>query len=260
MKEVRSKKIANFRDLGGIPAADGRRIRPGMLFRSGHHARLTNSDSILLVHILKIHSVIDLRSDEELRDKPDRHAHGINYHHMPLLSNEQNPSVTSKTRLKILKKNMAYPGGTKGYLIDCYRSLVSSKLSRDSLSASLKILLENRGATLWHCTQGKDRAGFFTAVVMMALGVDKDEIRQDYLSTNRFCRTRTRLCCLGTVVATLKPSYGKALLDLLSARDEYLDAAYSEIDRLFGGVHGYLTSGLGLTDSDLDRLKDIYLA
>jgi len=42
----------NFRDLGGLPAADGRRTRTGLLFRSDTLQALTEADVARLVQPL----------------------------------------------------------------------------------------------------------------------------------------------------------------------------------------------------------------
>ncbi|HKJ27750.1 MAG TPA: tyrosine-protein phosphatase, partial [Anaerolineales bacterium] len=65
------KRVANFRDLGGYPAADGRTVRWGALYRSGHLAKMKRRDKDLFV-TLGIDTVIDLRSDYERKRAPNR--------------------------------------------------------------------------------------------------------------------------------------------------------------------------------------------
>ena len=79
LQRKRPRRIANFRDLGGIVGHNGRRIRPGMLYRSGHIARLTEHDAQLLIKRYGIEAVVDLRSDSEQIEKPDVIIKGIEY-------------------------------------------------------------------------------------------------------------------------------------------------------------------------------------
>src|SRR5690606_11541917 len=50
--------VRNFRDVGGLPTLDGRRVRHGALFRSGHLAHATAADSAFL-SALVLHTVFD---------------------------------------------------------------------------------------------------------------------------------------------------------------------------------------------------------
>ena len=59
----------NFRDLGGYPTVDGRRVKWGRLFRSGTMAFLTDSDYDFLSN-LGIAAVCDLRSTGEREAEP----------------------------------------------------------------------------------------------------------------------------------------------------------------------------------------------
>jgi protein-tyrosine phosphatase len=55
----------NFRDLGGLPTADGRRTRSGLLFRSDTLQALTEDDVAHLVRSLGVMLVLDLRDARE---------------------------------------------------------------------------------------------------------------------------------------------------------------------------------------------------
>lgn len=43
----------------------------------------------------------------------------------------------------------------------------------------------SKGSVLWHCTEGKDRCGLLSAVLLLTLGVKRSTIMEDYLLTNR---------------------------------------------------------------------------
>ena len=74
------------------------------------------------------------------------------------------------------------PEGTFAYSCNCYRGFVSSETARKGYRAFIDLLLEGRErAILWHCTAGKDRAGFAAAIVLALLGVSMDRIFEDYL-------------------------------------------------------------------------------
>ena len=51
-------------------------------------------------------------------------------------------------------------------------------------------LIDEDVPTLFHCTAGKDRAGFAAAITLIALGVSKADVINDYMKTNAFTRRK----------------------------------------------------------------------
>lgn len=254
-----TRKVKNFRDLGGIPAADGKKVRYGKLYRSGHLGKIKLEVAEKLRDRKGLRMVIDLRAPAELAHKSDIVPEGVDYLHIPPLTDEQNPAVTRQTGPSILKKIMKVEGGARTYLSDTYRTMISSEPSLEALREFFRILLEDDGAVLWHCTQGKDRTGVVAAATLLALGVDRDEIMRDYMKTNRSCCFKNFWIFIGVTLVTFSVRKAHNLNLLLSSRRGFLSAAFDEIDKVWGGTEGFLTNGLGLTDADIDELRSIYL-
>ena len=253
------KKINNFRDLGGIPAADGKTVRYGKLYRSGHLAKIKPKTAKKLRDKKGLRTVIDLRAPAELSEKRDVVAEGVEYLHLPPLNDEQNPAVTRKTAKSILNRIMAFEGGARAYLSDTYRTMVTTEPSLEALRELIRELMENDGAVLWHCTQGKDRTGVASAAVLLALGVDREEIMRDYMRTNRSCRFKNFWIFIGVTIVTLSIHTAYSLHLLLTSQRDFLTAAFEEMDRTYGGTEGFLRQGLELTDEDITELREIYL-
>src|SRR3954451_18566241 len=79
--------VVNIRDMGGLPTADGRRIRPGVLIRSANLSFITEADVARLVNELGVRRVLDLRSDVEVRNSEPgllRGRDGVTFHHLSL--------------------------------------------------------------------------------------------------------------------------------------------------------------------------------
>lgn len=252
------KNAANFRDLGGIRTADGKKVKHGMLFRSG---KLKGNPEKISRRLREhnITDVVDLRSPSELIDKPEV-IPDMNYHSIPPLNDEQNPSVNSKNRRSILMNILRKDGGAKRHLEDIYRIMVSSPMAVDALRELIDLLKDDKGeGVLWHCTQGKDRTGISTAAVLMVLGVNRDNIMRDYLRSNRYYRLKNYLIFLGVTLVTLSEPTAHSLHLLLSARKTYLSSAFDEIDRRWGGTDGFIHNALGLSDTDIEKLRAVYL-
>ncbi len=254
-----ARKVKNFRDLGGIPAADGKSVCYGKLYRSGHLGKIKPKVAEKLRDKKGLRTVIDLRAPAELSHKRDIVPEGVDYLHIPPLTDEQNPAVTRHTGPSILKKIMKVDGGARTYLADTYRTMISSESALEALREFFDVLLEDDGAVLWHCTQGKDRTGVAAAAILLALGVDRDEIMRDYMRTNRTCRFKNFWIFVGVVLVTLSVRKAHNLNLLLSSRRSFLDAAFDEIDRVWNGTEGFLHNALKLSDEDISELREIYL-
>ena len=161
--------IQNMRDLGGLRTADGRKIRPNMLIRSAQLAQAVGED---LEHVA---AVIDLRTIKEREEMPDL-VYSCRYLPMPVFD-EFKPGVSHEEEAKQAPKlpDMAVLYGilVRNYM-DSFRSILTAIMHHDF----------SEGAILWHCTEGKDRCGITTAMILELLGVDRDTIMEDYLKTN----------------------------------------------------------------------------
>ena len=160
--------IRNMRDLGGLRTADGRKIKPQMLIRSAHLAQAEEQDT------KNISEVIDLRTPAERQESPDL-TYGCVYTPLPVFE-EINAGISHEEKAReraIPNMEILY-----GMLIDRYPDAFRRIL--------LRIMQHDysKGAILWHCTEGKDRCGITTALVLEMLGVDRETIMEDYLKTN----------------------------------------------------------------------------
>ena len=255
-----SKKLKNFRDLGGIPTADGRKVRTGMLYRSAHLCSISAEDAEYLRDEKGIRNIVDLRSPSELAEKQDVVAVGVNYMHFPPLNDEQNPSINKNNRVAVLKNIMAKEGGARKHLSDIYRLMVTQKESLEVFGNFLRFLADEKNAgVLWHCTQGKDRTGIAAAVILMALGVDRKEIMRDYMRTNDSSAFVNFWIFVGVVLVKFSVHAAHSLNLLLSARKYFLEAAFEEIDSVYGGTEAFLRDGLGISDEEIQRLREIYM-
>ena len=154
------------------------------------------------------------------------------------------------------------PEGALNYMCRTYEGFVTSESARRGYRRFIDLLLDGRDkAVLWHCTAGKDRAGFATVIVLEMLGVDRETIFRNYLRTNELIESDIR----GMVRMFFRMIGGggheteRALRYMFSARKEYLDAAYDSIERNYGDFRAFLTEGLGLNEEDITRMRDMYL-
>ena len=161
----------------------------------------------------------------------------------------------SKRRLVQLYCALLYNAHLKGFL--------EGEKGKKAYGEFLQILLgcDPERAVLWHCTAGKDRAGFATAIVLEILGADRDTITQNYLRTNELIEDdiQRMIGMFFRMTGAADPNTGVALKHMFSARKEYLEAAYDMVEKLYGDFGIFLNEGLGLRDEDISKMREMYL-
>jgi len=247
--------VRNFRDVGGIPTADGRRLRPGVLFRSGHLAHATEEDAAFLSS-LGLHTVFDFRnSADQALEGPDVELPGVRYMNVPLTDPADGAEFWRMVRdgeLDQLRMVLS-DGRGAARMIASYRSIIKGRTAEHS--RVLHALADDSVPALMHCAAGKDRAGLSIAVTLMALGVEKEAIEADYLESNSPHR-RYKMHRSEKSRAGMSPEVLELLSPLFDARATYLAAALTTIDETWGGVEQYLSQGLGLDAATRERLRE----
>ncbi|WP_137662746.1 tyrosine-protein phosphatase [Enterococcus hulanensis] len=255
-----SKKIvmvgaANTRDLGGIVTKDGASIKKNKLIRSGELADLVPLDKERLVNDFKLTNIVDLRTDSEVASKPDPEIENVKNFHYGVMKDS---GVTASQ--EDFYKNLDKVNGVE-YMEKINQELVTDPTARENYKKFFDVLLTSEnGSTLWHCTAGKDRAGFATMLVLSALGVDKKSIFEDYLLSNKYRKSENEKSIEQVKEATNDNKEAvENITAMMEVRKSYLQTAYDTMEKEYGGVNGYLKKGLGLTNKDISNLKAIYL-
>ncbi|MFE1405933.1 tyrosine-protein phosphatase [Streptomyces sp. NPDC058770] len=247
--------VRNFRDVGGLPTADGRRVRYGRLFRSGHLAHATAEDTAFLAG-LGLHTVFDFRNAADRRlDGLDVELPGVRNLSIPLSDPADGAEFWRMVRdgdLDQLRSLLA-DGRGADRMIASYRSIVLERTTEHS--RVLHALAEDSVPALMHCAAGKDRAGLSIAVSLLAVGVERDAIEADYLKSNDAHR-RYRIRRSDTSANGMSAEVLELLNPLFGAHRDYLSAAFTTIEETWGGTERYLEEGLGLSPETRERLRD----
>ncbi|MFF2425397.1 tyrosine-protein phosphatase [Streptomyces mirabilis] len=247
--------VRNFRDVGGLPTVDGRRVRYGRLFRSGHLAHATEEDAAFLSS-LGLHTIFDFRNaaDQKL-EGPDVELPGVRNVNLPLTDPADGSEFWKMVRDGDVEQLRGHLGDGKAAnrMIGSYRTIVKERTAEHS--HVLHALAEDSVPALMHCAAGKDRAGLSIAVTLLALDVERDAIVADYLESNATHR-RYKVRRNGSSEAARSPEVMELLSPLFDARAEYLTAAFETIEATWGGIDVYLERGLGVTPEQRERLRE----
>ncbi|MFB9463384.1 tyrosine-protein phosphatase [Streptomyces cinereospinus] len=246
--------VRNFRDVGGLPTVDGRRVRHGVLYRSGHLAHATAEDAAFLAS-LGLHTVFDFRNaaDQKL-EGPDIGLPGVRNVNLPLTDPADGAEFWKMVREGDVEhlRGILADGRAAGRMITSYRAIIKERTAEHS--QVLHALAEDSVPALMHCAAGKDRAGLSIAVTLLALGVEREAILADYLESNAKHR-RYQVHRSGSSASAHSPEVMELLSPLFDARAEYLTAALETVEETWGGVDAYLEQGLRLAPETRERLR-----
>lgn len=248
-------EVRNFRDVGGLPTTDGRRVKPGILFRSGHLAHATETDAEFLAS-LGLHTVFDFRNNaDHALEGADVELPGVRNVNIPLSDPADGKEFWKMVRDGDVEqlRGLLGDGKAAARMANSYRTMIENRTPEHS--RVLHALAEDSVPALMHCAAGKDRAGLSIAVTLLALGVEREAIVADYLESNAPHR-RYRVRRGSDAPEARSPEVMELLAPLFDARTEYLTAAFDAIDEHWGGLDRYLAEGLGLAPETLDRLRD----
>lgn len=217
-------------------------VRTGLVFRAPALSRLSAQDEATIA-ALGLRTVCDLRGEREAAANPV-HLAGATRMALPI-----EPSVGAGLR-DILRTGLASghmgPQDMLELLREAYRAY--ALLSFDRYRAIFAALLDEEGAPLLlHCSAGKDRTGFGSALILTALGVEWSHVMEDYLATNTLWRRE---------IASnfeLPPDVKNVLL---SAHETLLESAFEAVRSEYGSVDAYLERAIALAPADRSRLRE----
>ena len=240
----------NTRELGGYKTTDGKSVKWGMLFRSDKLSDISGTDQEYLQN-LGIKKIIDFRSEEEKTEDPDIIPSGISYVEMPI-------SFDGAMRSKI---EAVLKGETdkevKSFLIDANREFVTSYT--DVYENFLRGLIDDDAPTLFHCTAGKDRAGFAAAISLIALGVSREDVIEDYMKTNAFTKDRIEEILGQIKLMSLYQTDTEILRPLIGVERVYIETAFKTAEEKYGSLENFIRDGLNISDEDIQKLRNKFL-
>lgn len=249
----------NFRDLGGYTAIDGKTVRTGRIYRSQLIAKPTPEDTATLAGI-GLRYVCDLRGGPERAMAPNAWMAapepavrnldiGMDVRSGPgeLLAIISADPTANGIRTMMTRTYSLLPGAFETKLGPFLDELVSGE--------HFPIVI--------HCTAGKDRTGFVSALLLLSLGVPLETVYRDYALTDVHSNMDQMMTAsaryLKSVVGdTVKPD--DAMLRLLCGTSpEFLDTALGVVERDYGSVEGYLEKTAGFDAAKRARLRELML-
>lgn len=218
----------NFRDVGGLPAETGV-VRSGLLYRSDGLHRLGEAGRAALAD-LGVGVVIDLRDENEARWMPDD-LEGLD---------------VEVLRLPVFEGSSSSLGGIT--LVELYEKIVTQHASV-VVNALSDLSAAGDRTVLVHCTAGKDRTGIVVALALLAVGVDRDAVLEDYEATEGYLAGEWLDGMIARAGRYGVPDTPELRALMGGSPRIALEEVLERVEREHGSVRRYLLeSGLGLSE------------
>jgi len=252
--------VPNLRDLGGYEAVGGATVAGGLLYRSNQLSKISPEDMEKLAG-LELRTAFDLRTAVEREKRPEELPPGVDYVVVDVLADspQAGPAQLENLMQDPGAANEELGGGkVEAGFRASYREFVSlPSAQREFGKFFVAIGDREQVPALFHCTTGKDRTGWAAAAFLTLLGVPRETVVADYLSSNDY----------------IIPAYQEAIdafvagggdqeipLAILGVKEEYLAAAFDEVETRYGSIEKYFADGLGIDAAGQQALRDLYLA
>lgn len=248
----------NFRDIGGYKTTDGHTVKWRQVFRSGELPQLTDDD-LKKLESLELRSIVNFLTEREVASNgEDRVPDSVKQISLPMEAG--NLGELAYTIMEA-RKTGDFSQVPPEINPDIHRSLM--KEGQEYYATFLRQIMDEANRPLvYHCSHGIHRTGTATAILLSALGVPWEVIREDYLLSNKFRKEEVekevqemRLLDAknrGIPPAEVDPSNIEAFYVL---QGSYIDAALDAAVEEFGSMEAYITQGLGITEAELQRLR-----
>ena len=229
----------NFRDAGGYRTADGSWVKMGVVYRTGDISKLTAADLAELQR-LGIHTIYDLRTDAEVAAAPDQVPAGATDTQENILGAASTAGFSPTT-----------PAAATQEMIQAEVTMVDASSAQTGYHNVLTGIADHKDlAVVYHCTAGKDRTGWASAVLLTALGVPQATVEADYLASNTYNAASN-----AAELAQLPPAYQAIYQPLLAVEPAYLASGFDTVTAQYGTFATYLSKGLGIDARTLRELK-----
>jgi protein-tyrosine phosphatase len=255
-RHVELDSAVNVRDIGGYRTSYGTSVTRGRLFRGDALNGLTDQD-LCAISKLDLCTVIDFRTPGEvLVSGPDRLPRGLAPVSMPVAGGDVAGVYEIIASGDHDRQRRKLGGGRAAALmVDINRGFVADPRQREMFGAALRLLsIPGRLPALYHCSGGKDRSGWMTAIILTILGVSRELVIRDYLVSNDLHRAeyqKLRYDLLKTGIIADQ----ELIRPVLEQSPTYLGAAFDEAERWYGSFGAFLTHGLETSESALDELR-----
>jgi protein-tyrosine phosphatase len=258
-QQIGLTSVHNARQLGGYQIGN-QRVKDDLLLRSAKISELSEEESTLLCDKYKVQCVYDFRGKKESLSAPDVIPGNARYLSLALSftgeESETNTKFENEEQMIGMLLQYADHPAVQTMCTSLYDVIFFEESSQEvyrQFFADLLTVDPKEGAVLWHCTQGKDRAGSASAMLLAALGADRKLIMADFILSKDYYDP------IASQIKTETDAQKAVVKTLISANPVIFEATLDKVDAKYGSFRNYLTECIGVTPEMMDTLRDRYL-
>ncbi len=173
------------------------------------------------------------------------------------------PQWDQAAGLAALAERLAHEPGAAG----ARRAMLSIYAALPELLAPIMAALFAAIASGWgsplliHCHIGKDRTGVAVALLLAALGIEREAIIADYEMTANYLNLEAETISIGKTMSRLigRTLDAATIHHLLAADSGYLETAFAAVEKNHGSLDDYYAKAAGLTSGQRNRLRSLLL-
>ncbi|MFY0331410.1 tyrosine-protein phosphatase [Bacillus sp. YIM B13410] len=251
---IQFSKLANFREAGGLQTTDQMVIKQGMIYRSADLSRLTKQD-IMTFSTLGIQTICDLRTSSERKSHPPKIMEHDKIVHIPMQPDSMMPSKWTMFRMLIAEgKSLSFTPIMK----DVYQSMLYER--KKEIQQLFTLLSDEKNYPLMlHCTSGKDRTGFLSALIQLAAGVPVHTVLSEYMRSNEGVKILVKRQERFVRMMSLYRVSKEQIQPLLGVQQDYLEDVLNEMMDTYGNAERYLLEACDVPKAQLLKMKNILL-
>ncbi|MCT1638308.1 tyrosine-protein phosphatase [Dietzia cinnamea] len=245
VEEIRLSSVHNFRDVAG----PGYALRPsgsmarGVVYRST--ALSVGEEDLGVLERLGVTAVVDLRTGAEIERQPDVVPAGAEYVPIDVLGGHTSAATLTTTGLVGVEE-------ARREMAETYERFVLGDHERRSFGRAVSVLAESPGPAIVHCTAGKDRTGWVSALLQLLVGVREEDVVGDYLLTREM--SADFVAAIRAHVQSEMPEQLEAVEVLIGVEEANLRRSLDALAREFGDARRYLVEGAGVDAEVVDEL------
>ena len=245
------RRSLNFRDLGNYKTKDNKRTKSGLIYRCSS-LKFMNEEELEAFKKMNFKTIIDLRSELEVTTYPDPQIPGAHTLEKSALVSEEGKSIdfSPKGMLKMGKEAEEQLEKLKYY----YGRIIFQNHAFDVIFDEL---LEGNTPLMFHCATGKDRTGLAAIVVLLALNVEIEDVKYDYLLSNEY-RKEILEEHLKDIDKDKEPELYELTTMLYGVSENNFDVAMQSVYEKYETREEYLEKEFNLDKDKLQRLRDLY--
>lgn len=238
--------IVNFRDLGGYQTQDGSYVKYGCFYRSAAFIRLQKEHQRVL-DSLKLMTLLDLRSNQEVFEKPDEVPSQCRY-----LQISGIPMFDNNFQGNLNFERLGNKSDLSKVALDMDQIYADLPLNNRAYQEMFRLLMQQEMPLVFHCSAGKDRTGVGAALILLALGVDEKLVIEDYLFSNE-CRKEEN-----ERLFKLNNNYSPEFKAMMTVQQHLIEASLTSIKTQYDNYDEYFLKEFGLDREKRAQLQDWY--